>query len=125
MATRPYVERSPAAVRSGLAGVDWPGLPGAANALLLATMYQLEQSEWWPPAKLAAAQSTQLLALLRHAADTVPFHARRLREAHVPLVRPFDMAAFRRLPLMTRRDIQTEGQNLLSKSPPADHGRIG
>jgi phenylacetate-CoA ligase len=125
MATRPYVERNAAAVKSGLAGVDWPGLPGGANALLLATMYQLEQSEWWSPARLAAAQETQLLALLRHAADTVSFHARRLREARVTLVRPFDMAAFRRLPLMTRGDLQSEGENLLSKSPPADHGRIG
>lgn len=112
-------------MRSGSPGLDWPAIPAGANAMLLAVMYQLEQSEWWPPDKIAAAQAEQLLALLRHAVETVPFHARRLRDAGVPLVRPFDMAAFRRVPLMTRRDIQSEAGSLLSKSPPADHGRIG
>jgi phenylacetate-CoA ligase len=93
--------------------------------MVLAILYQLEQSERWSQQKLADGQTAQLLALLRHAADTVPFHARRLREAGVPVVRPFDFEAFRRLPLMTRRDIQSESERLLSKSPPADHGRIG
>src|SRR5688572_30892394 len=118
MATPTPLERRTTVVRSGSPGLDWPAIPAGANALLLAVMYQLEQSEWWPPDRIAAAQTEQLLAVLRHAADTVPFHAQRLREAGVSLVRPFDMAAFLRLPLMTRRDIQVEGANLLSKSPP-------
>jgi ribosomal protein S18 acetylase RimI-like enzyme len=88
MTTPPSLEWRAAAVKSGLSGIDWPALPIGPNATLLAVMFQLEQSQWWPPEKLAAAQESQLLAVLRHAAKTVPFQARRLREAGVPLVPP-------------------------------------
>jgi phenylacetate-CoA ligase len=124
MTTPPSLERRAAVVKSDVSGIEWPALPIGPNATLLAVMFQLEQSQWWPPEKLAAAQERQLLAVLRHAAKTVPFQARRLREAGVPLVPPFDYAAFRRLPLMTRREIQSEGKNLLSNAPPSGHGRI-
>ena len=40
-------------VASAIDGIAWPGIPGIDGAALLAILFQLEQSQWWPAPALA------------------------------------------------------------------------
>ena len=105
---------------SALAGVCWPAVPGVEGARMLALQYQFAQSERWSPAELRAAQFAQLTQLLQHAKTTVPFYRERL--AGVAADRPLDVAAFERIPLLQRQDIQENFDALVSRALPPDHG---
>ncbi len=105
---------------SALDGVWWPALPGAEGARMLALQYQFAQSERWSPAELRAAQFAQLTQLLRHAKSTVPFYRERL--SGVAVDRPLDVAAFERIPLLQRQDIQDNFDALVTSALPPDHG---
>jgi phenylacetate-CoA ligase len=115
--TRPEI-----VVQSSVAGMVWPALPGGAAATLLALQQQFEQSQWWPAAQLEAAQLRQLQALLLHCWETVPFHRARLEAAGWSPATRLDMAGWRRLPLLTREDIQSAGAALHSTALPKGHG---
>ncbi len=106
---------------SALEQVLWPAMPGADGARMLAMQHQFAQSERWPPQALASAQFAQLGLLLRHAQATVPFYRERL--AGLALDQPLDAAAFSRIPLLRRQDIQESFAALASQAVPADHGR--
>ena len=111
-------------LKSVVAGVNWPGIPSPEGAALLALQYQFERSQWWPPAKLEALQFRQLREVLAHAAQTVPFYRDRLSTAGIDITRDIDPAAFRRLPLLTRRDVQRQGAELVSQILPPGHGQM-
>jgi phenylacetate-CoA ligase len=96
-------------LRSSLPGITWPAVPDAATAAALAVLWQLEQSQWWPAERLAAAQEQQLAALLAHARDTTLHHAA------LP-------ATWDDIPVQTRQDLIDAGPRLLSKRYPASHG---
>lgn len=105
---------------SALQGVLWPAMPGAEGMRMLAMQHQFAQSERWTPEVLRAAQFAQLGHLLRHAQATVPFYRQRL--AGLALDQPLDAAAFSRIALLQRQDIQENFDALGSQAVPADHG---
>ncbi len=110
--------------RPAVPGIRWPAVPALGDAYVLALLHQLEQSEWWPPAALLAHQLRQLENLLVHAVRTVPFYRARLNVL-APLRRgQLTREAWRRIPIMTRGDIQDAGENLMSRALPKDHGRV-
>lgn len=111
-------------LKSAVSGVGWPGIPNSKAATLLALLYQLEQSQWWPLTKLEAKQHAQLGEVLAHAVRTVPFYRERMTAVGIGPGRDFDPAAFARLPLLTRRDIQREGATLRSQALPPGHGQL-
>jgi phenylacetate-CoA ligase len=113
--------RDPHQPKSQLEGVVWPAVMGLDASQLLATLFQLEQSQWWSEAELAAAQLPQLQSLLRHAGQHVPWYAARFREAGFDPSAPFGYADFRKLPLLTRREVQTAGESLFSSALPKLH----
>lgn len=65
----------------------------------------------WDAARIAARQRDGLRALLRHARDASPFHARRL--AGVDPER-FELADLRQLPTMTKADLMGEFDDVLA-----------
>lgn len=111
-------------LKSAVPGIGWPVIPSSEGASLLALQYQLEQSQWWPRERLEARQFEQLRELFAHVAQTVPFHRERLVSAGIDPGRPIDPVAFARLPLTTRRDIQTQDAALMSRAPPPAHGQL-
>jgi phenylacetate-CoA ligase len=111
-------------LKSVVAGVKWPGIPSPEGAALLALQYQMEQSQWWPREELDARQFGQLREILFHAAQTVPFYRARLTAAGIDPSHEIDPAAFARLPLLARRDIQRQGAALMSQAPPPAHGQF-
>ena len=104
-------------------GAVWPAVPPANDAVVLAILSQLRESESWSPGRLLRHQLMQLEELLRFSARQVPFYAPRL----APLGPPggeLTLEGFRRVPLLRRADVQEAGEVLFSKAPPADHGRV-
>jgi phenylacetate-CoA ligase len=110
--------------RSAVDGIRWPGLPGTGDALALALMLQLAHSERWPARRLLAHQFRQIDALIAHAMATVPFYRDRLRAAGVGGA-ALTLDSFRRIPVLTRAELQDAGRALLSRAVPKDHGAVG
>lgn len=109
-------------MRSFIEGVAWPALPSPRGAQLLALLYQMELSQWWPPEHLLERQLQQLQALLAHACTTVPYYRERLKPAGYRPGERLTLDEWCRLPLLGRRDIQNAGQALVSEAPPAQFG---
>lgn len=112
-------------IASAIAGIEWPGIPAPKNAAMLAVLFQLERSQWWPAERLREYQRRQLSALLAHAAAHVPFHRARLAGGLAELPRTGDWtAAWRRIPVLTRAEIQAADadESMLAETLPPGHG---
>lgn len=105
-------------------GIVWPALPSAEVVSLLALQYQLEQSQWWPPERLQREQFRQLGQLANHAWRTVPAYRTRLAEAGYSGQQEITRETWRRIPVLTRRDVQRAGDALYSTGVPPSHGSI-
>ena len=110
--------------KSALAGTAWPAIPAPRGALLMSLLFQLEQTQWWPAQRLLEHQLRQLASLLRHACDTVPFYRRRFDVIGFRPPPELTLADWRKLPLLTRRDIQNAGDGLISNAVPAYCGQM-
>ncbi|MCU0935645.1 MAG: phenylacetate--CoA ligase family protein [Gammaproteobacteria bacterium] len=111
-------------VASGLPGVDWPAVPSPEAAAVLSVLFQLDQSQWWPREALEAQQLRQLSALLDHARATVPFYRERpVGSDPLPPKREVTWEDWRRLPVLTRADLQAHFEQLKSTAVPPGHGR--
>lgn len=108
--------------RTILPRVPWPAVAARADARLLSLQFQFEQSQWWPEEHLRRHQFMQLEALLDHARRHVPFYASRLDAACG--ADPLD-AAWRRIPVLTRRDVQQAGDALRANQVPQAHEPLG
>jgi phenylacetate-CoA ligase len=110
--------------RSSVRDLTWPALVTGEGATLLATAFQLEQSQWWSSQDLQAHQHRQLASLLRHARETVPFYRRRFEEAGIDGDGPLTEQAWSRIPLLTREDIRAAGADLVSRRLPPEQGEV-
>lgn len=110
--------------RSDVPNIVWPAIPTPHGAAMLALQYQLQQSEWWPASRIEAHQHVQLAEILRHARDTVPFYQRRMRDSGFDSDSAVTRESLRRIPLLSRRDVQLAGSELASLRPPAGHGAL-
>jgi phenylacetate-CoA ligase len=118
-------QRPPIDVVSAMPGITWPALPAGPGAALLALLFQLDGTQWWPAERIAHAQRRQLAALLDHARAQVPFYAARLPAA---LPDPNEAAGFeaawREIPMLTRDEIQAADVDdaMLADALPPGHG---
>jgi phenylacetate-CoA ligase len=69
----------------------------------------IEASQFWPAERLRQLQQQRLTALLTHAAARCPFYQKRFLEAGLDPAQANDADAWRRLPLLTKADIQNHG----------------
>lgn len=83
---------------------------------------QYDESQFWPTEQMKAAQFTQLASLLDHCARTVPFYAERLRGVGIVPGKRLTEATWRRLPILTRADVQNLGERLHSNAIPPGFG---
>lgn len=110
--------------RSSVSGADWPAVPDPRGASLLALLFQLERTQWLPPAELRALQDRQLAELLRHAWETVPYYRECWQTAFDP-AQPLTPEGFARLPLLTREQLRDRYADLQSARAPREHGQHG
>ncbi|MBL8838968.1 MAG: phenylacetate--CoA ligase family protein [Alphaproteobacteria bacterium] len=103
----------------------WPAVPGSAAAAVLGILDQLGQTQWWPPELIRQYQFRQLGSLLNHAARNVPFYGARLAAAGFRPGDTLNEATWRRIPVLSRRDVQDNGRSLDSAAVPREHGTAG
>ena len=111
-------------IQSHLSGNAWPALPSPRGALLLSLLYQFDQTQWWSEGELINHQMLQLQRLVRHACDTVPFYRPRLDAADFEANGGLTLDDWRALPLLTRREVQSAGNALVSRAVPARFGGV-
>jgi phenylacetate-CoA ligase len=85
-------------------------------------MYQLERSQWWPADVLRQGQLRQLESLLVFAARTVPFYREWLSEFGTLRPGTLTWESWRRIPLLSRGDIQSAGDAFETRRLPKAHG---
>lgn len=102
---------------------DDPFLAFAPSAIGdLQFVKRLQDSQWWQPERLLDHQLTLLLPLLAHAYATVPFYRSRIEAAGIDLKSPLRLDDWRRIPPLTRREVQQSVTQLASSAVPAGHG---
>ncbi len=104
------------------ATLRWPALPRPRQAQLAAMLQQLETSQWWSPEALQVQQLRQAGRLLSHVWQHLPFYRARLEQAGLDPKQPLTPAAWARIPLLTRADLQVAGEALRSPVLPQGHG---
>lgn len=112
------------AARSALPGLRFPALPAAAVLPRLTLFQQLEASQWLAPEKLQEWQFAQIDALLRHVWATIPAYRLRLEQAGLRPGQTCSPADWARLPLLTRRELQSRGRDFASRNVPPEHGTL-
>lgn len=95
-------------------GIVWPAVPGNRQAHVLALLFQMESVQWLSGEAIRARQSIQLNVLLEHARRECRFYRSRL---------PADNSSWNSLPLLTRRDLQVNFDDLVATNYPKAHGR--
>jgi phenylacetate-CoA ligase len=105
-------------------GVVWPPLAaGLKKAVFAGLVRQLDDTQWWPAARMQAAQFRQLACLLDHAARTVPFYGERLAAAGWRPGLRLTPELWSRLPVLRRQEVQAAGDTLQAAQLPPGHGR--
>lgn len=105
-------------IRSDIPGAEWPPVSNQQNAVLLALLRQFEQAQWLPRAAIEAGQFRQLEKLATHCAAHSPLFARRLNAAELTPVSLASADGLARLPVMTRRDLQSGADVYCTRVPP-------
>lgn len=106
---------------SSIKGINWPALPEAQSVGRLATLFQLEQSQWWSAEKLLQHQFLQLTTLLEHAISNVPYYSSLLDKTL--LSSPLNQQSWLTIPLLTRDKLQKAGPSINAVKMP-DHGGV-
>jgi phenylacetate-CoA ligase len=122
-ARQAQVKRPPVVPQSACRGIAWPAIPAPLNRLVLSVFHQIDRSQWLDAAALDALQLAQLRVLAAYAQEAVPFYRERLAFLKGE-AKTFGMEAWRKIPLLSRVDIQNAGQELLSRKFPQRHGEV-
>lgn len=109
-------------INTVIEGIDWPALPSTIGAARLATLFQLEQSQWWSEEKIRKYQFLQINALLKHCMAHVPYYQQVLGES----VKPGGISERQWLdiPILTRDKVQQAGEKLRATVLPQTHGKV-
>lgn len=113
----------PSLPRSAVQGINSPAIPGREAAHVLALLYQLEQSQWRSRDEVFEHQRLQLAALFAHALRTVPFHGERLKKAGFNPDHEITADTIRRIPILTRVDLQNAANEIRTRALPRVHGK--
>lgn len=119
------IQRFPASVPlSTIEGISWPAIPSPLASTVLAVMFQLEQTQWLSSERILALQMQQLEILLRYSSRNVPYYHQRLKLfTHLSQV-PLTPELWRQIPFLSREDLRSAQEALLSRSIPKQHGGI-
>lgn len=109
---------------SGVYGISWPPLVNARTGPLVALLQQLEEIQWLPAEVISGYQHRQLVALAEYGNEySIHFRARLLSSN----LKPTDLSTpegLRRLPVLSRHEIQTSKEDLFCSMLPQAHAPI-
>jgi phenylacetate-CoA ligase len=107
---------------SSVTGIQWPALPAPVGAARLAVLFEIEQSQWWPEAKLRQYQYSQLRPLLKHCNEQVPYYKGMFKNLLSSNVMTDEQ--WLNIPLLTRNIVQANGDMLRANTMPPGHGAL-
>lgn len=107
---------------STVPGFLWPAQPNPAAQAMLATLFQLELSQWWAVDAIRDRQLHQLRQLVAHAVAHCPHYANHLAETGIGSVADLTLENFRNWPLLSKRAIQVAGASFVADPVPPAHG---
>lgn len=110
---------------SDVPGALWPPVQTGLNASVAALARQMELTERLPLSDIQAGQDRQLRALLAHFAAQSPQFQARLKAAGLAVGDVAGVSKLSRLPVLTRRDIQSAGPAFYCAQLPQAHERAG
>jgi phenylacetate-CoA ligase len=96
--------------------------PNKQAATTIAFQERLAASERWPAEALESFQFQKLKRLVDFAWEQIPFYRERLAGTGYRPGRDLEPSQWAGLPVLTRRDIQTQGKRLHCASLPSGHG---
>jgi len=79
---------------------------------------EAESRAAWSAEQMQDYRDARLRAFVRHAADTVPYYRRRFRELGISPDDIRTLEDLRRLPILTRQEVQEHSQELISEAVP-------
>ena len=112
------------AMRSDLAQSPWPPVLDTRNAVLAAMVAQLDRTQWLDAATIAAHQWRQLAITAEFHARHCPAFARRIAAAGLTAQQIATPDGLRRLPPLTRRDVQDDPNPVDPAALPDKHGPV-
>lgn len=101
--------------------VGWPAFPAAFDALTLALLHQLEQSEWWPAETLRAYQFSQLRLLLNFAREKSSYYQDILDGFELSSPKHLAENIWQYIPITRRVDLQINSEQMRCRDLPEGH----
>ena len=117
-------DRLTSLIRTDVPEIVWPPLSSGPAATLAALVQHLEATQWATAQDIAANQHRQLGVLARHASRNSAHFRGRLSRVKLSADDLATPEGLQRLPVLTRRDIQSAGAELYCKDVPASHAPI-
>lgn len=111
-------------ILSQVPGCIWPAFPDAYGAQAVAMQYQLDRTQWLPTPEIRLAQLGQLHEVLKEAYRKIAWWRDTLGEAGFTPGGDFGEAAFARLPMLPREDVQRLAERLFNPDVPGSHGKV-
>ena len=108
-----------------LEGVVWPRMYQGPHLVLMALLAELDRTMWLDNKEIETEQFKQLNLLLAHHMGHTPSFAARMLAAGLTAKDITDRDSLRKLPPLTRLDIQRAGDEFYSKHVPQSHGTPG
>lgn len=111
-------------LQSGTGGISRQSIVDSKSAPLIALMNQLEKTQWLPAEAIARHQHKQLVVLAEHAYKYSPNFQARISAASLT---PKDLSTpegLRRLPVLSRRELQSAEEDIFCSMIPKKHSPI-
>ncbi|MBD1399330.1 phenylacetate--CoA ligase family protein [Pelovirga terrestris] len=83
-----------------------------------AALEELTKTQWYTPDEIAAYQLERLKKIVKHAYETVPFYRKRFDEYQVRPIDIKNLSDVAKLPILTREDVRSAGDQLISSKYP-------
>ncbi len=112
-------------LRNQISHVKWPPIVNPWSGGVISTLYQMDQSQYWDKNRMEAAQIGQLNQLLEHAIAHSRFYAKLYKDTDHADIKLNSMDDLKTLPIVTRRALQSAGEDWFATQLPPDHGAIG
>ena len=108
-------------LKSYIPGEIWPAFANPYGAQILAYMYQLEKSQYLPPAELLEKQFLQINEIIRRSIRRVPYYKETLISAGFRKNQEVTPDLWHQVPVLTRNSVQKYQQKLLNSKIPSNH----
>jgi len=103
----------------------WPAIRLGLAAEISALAVEFDRTQWLTPEQIESRQLRQFGRLLQFASTHSPYYTTRFAACGAEVADIDSYAAFRKLPLLTRQEIQSADEDFFCANLPDDQGKTG